>query len=193
MLGNERAPHFASLAKYAAAFFRMSRSSVDPRQFSLELPDLLRLFIAPAGIRCVLLAPRVERVGAHPQTLRHLQNRISSLGDLTHRVTLELVAEIAFAHVGLLASKLGKKASTNLRAIQNAVWEGSSLARGKVKILQDGIRAHEILGAIDNVKARLKFLAITVRIGAWWDCVASNEHCDNAKGQNHYPKFRCCN
>jgi hypothetical protein len=28
MLGNERVSHFASLAKYAVAFFRMSRSSV---------------------------------------------------------------------------------------------------------------------------------------------------------------------
>src|SRR5690606_29132233 len=28
MLGNKRVPHFASLAKYAVAFFRMSRSSV---------------------------------------------------------------------------------------------------------------------------------------------------------------------
>ncbi|EAV40697.1 ATPase [Stappia aggregata IAM 12614] len=28
MLGDERVPHFASLAKYAAAFFKMSRSSV---------------------------------------------------------------------------------------------------------------------------------------------------------------------
>jgi hypothetical protein len=28
MFGNERVSHFASLAKYAVAFFRMSRSSV---------------------------------------------------------------------------------------------------------------------------------------------------------------------
>ena len=60
----------------------------------------------------------VERMGTHPQTLRCLRNRISWIGDLTHRGTLELVAEIAFAHIGLLASKLGKKASTNLGAIQ---------------------------------------------------------------------------
>ncbi|MHA6732046.1 hypothetical protein, partial [Devosia sp. A369] len=42
------------------------------------------------------------------------------LGDLTNRVPLEIVAEIGFAHVGLLASKLGRKASTNLGAIQSA-------------------------------------------------------------------------
>jgi 2-keto-4-pentenoate hydratase/2-oxohepta-3-ene-1,7-dioic acid hydratase in catechol pathway len=41
-----------------------------------------------------------------------------SSGNLTHRVALELVAEIGFAHIGLLASKLGRKASTNLGAIQ---------------------------------------------------------------------------
>jgi hypothetical protein len=33
-----------------------------------------------------------------------------------HRITLELVAVIACPHVGLLASKLGGKASTNLGA-----------------------------------------------------------------------------
>ncbi|WP_210251614.1 hypothetical protein, partial [Brucella anthropi] len=38
--------------------------------------------------------------------------------DLTHRVALKLFAEIRFAHDTLLASKLGKKASTNLGAIQ---------------------------------------------------------------------------
>ncbi|WP_210204412.1 hypothetical protein, partial [Devosia submarina] len=41
------------------------------------------------------------------------------VGDLTHRVPLELVGEIGFAHKGLLASKLGKKASTNLGAIHS--------------------------------------------------------------------------
>ncbi|MFD0918113.1 hypothetical protein ACFQ14_17045, partial [Pseudahrensia aquimaris] len=35
-----------------------------------------------------------------------------------HRITLEIVTEIGFAHNGLLASKLGKKVSTNLGAIQ---------------------------------------------------------------------------
>lgn len=57
---------------------------------------------------------------ADPQSLRNIRNRVSTLRDLTHRVTLELVAEIAFAHYGLLASNLGKKASTNLGAIHGA-------------------------------------------------------------------------
>jgi len=51
------------------------------------------------------------------QPLRHLRDRIASLGDLRHCVPFEVVAEIGFAHHGLLASKLGKKASTNLGAI----------------------------------------------------------------------------
>jgi hypothetical protein len=35
-------------------------------------------------------------------------------------VTVEIIAETAFAHYGLLAANLGKKASTNLEAIQSA-------------------------------------------------------------------------
>jgi hypothetical protein len=50
--------------------------------------------------------------------LGNLRNRIAPLGDLCHRVPLELFTEIGFAHHGLLASKLGKKASINLGAIQ---------------------------------------------------------------------------
>ena len=50
--------------------------------------------------------------------------QLAPLGDLTHRVLLELVAEISFAHLGLLASKLGKKASTNLVAIHGRVFVG---------------------------------------------------------------------
>jgi hypothetical protein len=37
---------------------------------------------------------------------------------LRYRVAFEIVAEITFAHHGLLASNLGKKVSTNLGAIQ---------------------------------------------------------------------------
>jgi transposase-like protein len=48
-----------------------------------------------------------------------LSLRIAPLSDLTHRVTLKLVAEIRFAHDALLVSKLGKKVSTNLVAIQS--------------------------------------------------------------------------
>ncbi|WP_415144777.1 hypothetical protein, partial [Limimaricola cinnabarinus] len=46
------------------------------------------------------------------------------LGDLCDRVPLELLAELAAAHHGLLASKLAKKASTRHGAIQplSAAW-----------------------------------------------------------------------
>jgi hypothetical protein len=40
----------------------------------------------------------------HAQALRNLRNRVTPLGDLTHRVPLELVGEIGFARIGLLAS-----------------------------------------------------------------------------------------
>jgi hypothetical protein len=38
---------------------------------------------------------------------------------LRYRVAFEIVAEITFAHHGLLASNLGKKVSTNLGAIHH--------------------------------------------------------------------------
>lgn len=59
------------------------------------------------------------RMLADAEPLRNLRNRIASLRDLTHSVALKVFAEIRFAHDALLASKLGKKASTNLGAIQN--------------------------------------------------------------------------
>ena len=55
---------------------------------------------------------------ADTQPLRNLRYRITPLRDLTYRVALKLIAEIRFAHDALLASKLGKKVSTNLGAIQ---------------------------------------------------------------------------
>lgn len=55
---------------------------------------------------------------AEPEPLRNFRNRIASLGELTHGVTLEIVGEIKFAHSALLTSKFGKKASTSLRTIQ---------------------------------------------------------------------------
>jgi len=45
------------------------------------------------------------------QSLRNLRHGIVLLGDLAHRVAFELIAEIGFAHQGLLALNLGKKAS----------------------------------------------------------------------------------
>ena len=47
----------------------------------------------------------------------HLRNRITPLCDLKDRVALEVLGEVRFAHRGLLASNLGKKASRNLGAV----------------------------------------------------------------------------
>lgn len=55
---------------------------------------------------------------ANAEPLGHLRNRVAPLRDLRDRVTLEIVREMSRPHHGLLASKLGKKASTNLGAIQ---------------------------------------------------------------------------
>ncbi|WP_298424076.1 hypothetical protein, partial [Rhodoblastus sp.] len=54
------------------------------------------------------------------QTLRNLRHRIAPLGDLTDRITLKIGAVIDFAHPGLLAPNLGKKASMNLGAFQSS-------------------------------------------------------------------------
>ena len=55
---------------------------------------------------------------AHAEALGNLRNRITALSNLRDRITLELISKIARPHQGLLASNLGKKASTNLGAIQ---------------------------------------------------------------------------
>ena len=41
------------------------------------------------------------------EPLRYLRYWIPSLGDLRHRITLELIAEIGLPHRRLLSSKLG--------------------------------------------------------------------------------------
>jgi hypothetical protein len=55
-----------------------------------------------------------------PEPLRNLCNGTAPLGDLRDSIALELISEIARPHQALLASKLGKKASTTLGAIQRA-------------------------------------------------------------------------
>ncbi len=71
---------------------------------------------------------------AHPKTLRNLRNRIAALGDLRHRVPFEVLTEIGFTHLCLLASKLGKKASTNLGAIHNDCIENTQTSSLKLVI-----------------------------------------------------------
>ena len=60
----------------------------------------------------------LERMRAYAQTLGDLRHRIAPLGNLGHRIPFEIVAESTSTHDRLLASKLGKKTSTNLGAIQ---------------------------------------------------------------------------
>jgi hypothetical protein len=50
------------------------------------------------------------------EPLRNLGHRISTLGDLSHRIALELITEVGLPHHRLLSSKLGSKASRNLGA-----------------------------------------------------------------------------
>jgi hypothetical protein len=56
---------------------------------------------------------------ADAQALRNICRRIAALDNLRHGFPFELVGKIKFAHVGLIASNLGKKVSTNLGAIQS--------------------------------------------------------------------------
>ncbi len=79
--------------------------------------------------RVLSLVAERQREGmlAHTQPRRYFGSRITPFRDLTHRVALKIFAEIRFAHDALLASKLGKKASTNLAAIQVVSGSGPNL------------------------------------------------------------------
>ena len=52
------------------------------------------------------------------QSLRNVLNWTPPHHNLMHRIPFEIVTKPCFAHVGLLASLLGKKVSTNPGAIQ---------------------------------------------------------------------------
>ena len=96
------------------------------------------------------LYPLIERMRADVQAPGNLPISTSPNTDLVHRVPLELVAVVARAHVGLLASKLGGKASTNLGAPQtkpNHPWTNDQLRTH----LGDFLAAH-------NFARRLKAL-----------------------------------
>ncbi len=74
------------------------------------------------------LHPLVERMHADPQLPGNLPNPIPPHRDLMHRIALELVMVIACPHLGLLALKLGGKASTKLGAPHYAGTQFSGIA-----------------------------------------------------------------
>ena len=85
----------------------------------------------PLPLRKVeLLFPSVERIRADPKSFLYFPDRVAPLGDLRDCISLELIAEIAAAHLGLLSSKLTKKASTIHGAItpNNHTQEGRARA-----------------------------------------------------------------
>ncbi len=62
--------------------------------------------------------PGMERMLTDAEPLRDLRHRIPAVGDLGHRVTLELSAETGLPNRRLLSSKQGLKASRNPGATQ---------------------------------------------------------------------------
>ena len=114
-LGNERVSHFASLAKYAVAFWDVALLG-HLRQLALQLPDpgILRPIFGPL---CELSLPCIQRMLAHAEPLGNIRHPVAPLGNLRHGIALELVAEICLPHRRLLSANSGKKASTSLGAI----------------------------------------------------------------------------
>jgi len=67
---------------------------------------------------------------ADPEPFGNFRHPVASLGNLGHRIALELVTEISLAR-RLLSSKLGKKASTNLGAIHSSLPNACELLGDK--------------------------------------------------------------
>ena len=79
------------------------------------------------------LHPLVKKMRAHAQTPGHLPHRIPAHRDLVRCIALELDTVIACPHAGLLASKLGGKASKNPGAPRGRLREASKRAEGFLK------------------------------------------------------------
>ena len=114
------------------------------------------LVIARCGRLRVSLLPLVERVLADPQPRRNLRYRIAPLGDLKDRVPLEVLGEVRFAHRGLLASKLGKKASRNLGAVQFSTLAEARSAITSWKEDYNHHRPHSALGKMPPAEFEMK-------------------------------------
>jgi hypothetical protein len=159
MLGDERVPHFASLAKYAAAFLgcHTPRSPVPVRASTGGSRPIGHPRPNPLPASRTSCATRRGNL-CDAQSLRNFRHRVASFGHLMHRTVLELVAEPGVAHRGLLASNLGKKASRNLGAIHwsaRRAWraDGTGARRRTGDIA--GINApHGILPSPDRIVCR---------------------------------------
>ena len=118
MPGHKRVSHFASLAKYAVAFFgcRAPRrpAPAPPSGGGSSRPGQRQ----PEPVTSKTSASRPTTRAGSPRAAWAPLQPVAPLGDLRDRVTLEIVREMSGPHHGLLASKLGKKASKNLGAIQ---------------------------------------------------------------------------
>ncbi|MEJ6405133.1 hypothetical protein, partial [Yoonia sp. 2307UL14-13] len=81
--------------------------------------------------------------------------------DLMHRIPLEIVAVIACPHVGLLASKLGGKASTNLGAPHSEGIPDEKVETRLQRMRRDAEKqglSQESLDAFDQIERGLRDL-----------------------------------
>ena len=100
--------HIASLAKYAAAFFRMSRSarsfgdlSAKPVNFLLLGPHLAVARKGVPGIDCRIPYPTPQNTFGNVQVTGRLHHGHTALGHQLRRLELELSAEHSSLHGNL--------------------------------------------------------------------------------------------
>jgi hypothetical protein len=103
MLIDESVLHSGSLAKYRAAFFRISRSSSVRRSRARSLRISLFASINIDACSAVLsgltaLTPFVQAVGGDAQPFRHFGNGIATIDDLANRFVFEFWGISLVAH-----------------------------------------------------------------------------------------------
>jgi len=85
---------------------------------------------------------------AHAEPLGNLRHPVAPLGNLSHRIALEPVTAINLTHRRLLSSKLGKKASTNLGAIQGTYLGVEPLLLKRLTAVETNLA---VLGGVDKL------------------------------------------
>ena len=139
MIANERVPYPDALAKYAAAFRRMFRSSVT-RFSSLpsrRIPSSLlasRLASAPLARPCFLIHS-YRLVGRHPEPFGHLFNRLALLRHLPNRFPLELVRVSLLSPINTPESCLILGFQKWLRNPGHSTCPGSVKAVGELRVI----------------------------------------------------------